>query len=60
MSNFVSMQYTSTNWINLAQGYVVKALIFWSLANGVKGLISPGTTSGVMGTTSVVHTYTRI
>ena len=31
----------------------MKALIFWSRANGVKGLTSPGTTSGVMGTTSV-------
>ena len=33
-------------------GYAVKALIFWSLANGVKGLTSPGFASGVIGITS--------
>ena len=31
----------------------MKVLIFWSLANGVKGLTSPGITSGVMGTMSM-------
>jgi len=34
-------------WSQLQQGYDVNDLIFWSLANGVKGLESPGNTSGI-------------